>query len=109
MDHREERREYMRKWVQDPSVKAKRAAYNRQYTEENREANNTRQARWDRKNRVAIRAAQQKSRSSLSDSYVRGKLKAGFHGPIETIPPELIELKRAQLKLNRAWKAEEAR
>jgi hypothetical protein len=81
------------------------AAKGAKYRAENKEKKAATNAKWAKENRATVKASQVKweteDRKKLSDRYIKKLLIRQTAINKECIPPELVQLKREQIKLNR--------
>ena len=77
--------------------KTRRAEHGRKWRKNNLAKKNAINRRWRERNPEAYRAAQQREVDNLSAAYVAKKMRLR----VRECPPELIELKRAHIQLQR--------
>jgi hypothetical protein len=100
LENREKERERARKWSLENPEKA-RERFRKWYLE-NAEKARERAREWNLENPDKVREHERKWRDSLSDGYVTKLIKRSALPPeIIEENPELIELKRLQIQLNR--------
>ena len=92
--------------VRYQKLKDKLLAYSAQYREHHRERLNALQRDYAKKDErlAADRALRAKYKEELTDAYVRRSLVKGAGISAASIPPELIAVKRLQLKIQRKVK-----
>ncbi len=81
-----------------------RGIYQRRYYEKNRARHLTLSKLWSEKNWDTLRVKNKRKVDELADDYVKSILKLGCILRREDFPPEIVELKRKQIRLLRAIK-----
>jgi len=94
--------EYNKKYREEN--KEMNAEHQKKYREENKEMLAERQKKYYEENKEVIAGYSKKRNELLPDLFVKARIKIQYKCDNEDITPEMIEIKRAQIKLKRMIK-----